>query len=134
MDVTIILLWVVVLLIMHLLVEKALQMKVIAETFMNAHSLGPKYSLEEDIKLKSNASEEVKDEEIKSNEQMESELLNFLMNGETGTKQTNDENGNEMLVNHTNMLKNSGKFANLNTYDSIASDNSETSEQFSTPM
>lgn len=130
-------------------------MKMIAESFMNTDKMRTKTSLEKDInESKSYDKEEENITEIdKAEEDMESDLLNFLMNGDPAlSKQTEiDESeeknvpvsGEHNIINHTNIINdkisknderyqlNSGKFANLNTFDSITVDGFD---QFSTPM
>lgn len=152
MDATILLLWIVILLILHILVEKSLQMKKIAEAFMNVNNnMRTRQSLTQDV---NNLPEQGQEDQSESDaDRMESDLLNFLMNGDPAlTKQMGEPEadikqpavGEFNLVNHTNILNdkvspkderyqlNSGKFANLNTFDSIVSDNGM--EQFSAPM
>lgn len=154
MDVTILLLWIVVLLILHLLVEKALQMKTIAESFMNTDKMRTRTTLEQDINALPAPETTV---EPRDTDNMESDLLNFLMNGDPAlSKQMGkdgegaEENtfptptvGEYNLTNHTNIINdkvsktderyqlNSGKFANLNTFDSIEA---EGTEQYRSPM
>jgi hypothetical protein len=154
MDVTILLLWIVVLLILHLLVEKSLQMKTIAEAFMNTDKMKTRTTLEQDINALPSCDKPMKEQALEE-DNMESDLLNFLMNGDPAlSKQMEDDEEGETtfpvptsgefnLANHTNILNdtvsksderyqlNSGKFANLNTFDSIAA---EGSEQYSSPM
>ncbi len=151
MDATILLLWIVILLILHLLVEKSLQMKIIAESFMNTHNMRTRTSLEQDI----NNISVCKQSKVLEEQSMESDLLNFLMNGDPALSKQMQESadpstltmpvsGQFNLQNHTNILSNntrvnderyqltSGKFANLNTFDSIVSETG--TEQFSAPM
>ena len=156
MDATIILLWVVVLLILHLLVEKSLQMKTIAETFMNTDHINFRdfQSMREKQVLTS------LEKQPEAKDDLEDQLVNFLMNGEASgfERQRNGEAGGEAMMDkqleepmeekapfhmqpasghfklqdHTNFVKpvaNHGRFANLHTYDSL-----ESTEAFSSPM
>lgn len=143
MDATIILLWVVVLLILHLLIEKSLQMKTIAETFMNTD---PEHfrtfsSLKDEHNYRYGPEEKAEPE---GESGLEDQLVNFLMNGDSMGEQNKEErayhelpaSGQFELKDHTNLVKEtkkdaltSGRFANLHTYDSLGE-----TENYSSPM
>lgn len=153
MDVTILLMWIIVLLILHILVEKSLQMKKIAESFMNTNQMRTRTTLEQDVNALPVSM--APSSEDSTDDSMESDLLNFLMNGDPALSKQMEDGEDEVesqkpmvgeynLINHTNIINekslapedkryqlNSGKFANLDTFDSIVC---EGSEQFCSPM